>query len=624
MLLTIDRSLTDTHDVEMEAAVGARLWEVLDGNTVKRAWCGPVLLDPSHHVGTYPLLHGARLRDGPGPHTAAPPGLHLAAIAGPDAGILIDVDGPVTVGSAPGSTHSRHQIRDDAMDPAHVAVRPTAGGAVSVTELDSINGTGWWRYDGERWWWSGRRRRFTAHEGDVITVGNTALQVRGDARAVPRSGLRQPRLVLPRLLAGLTRTSVAPWAGLPDPTAVTGSTEPILITGPGARQAARAVILARGRRPPPPTSFDEDWFRWLPEALPSDGHVRCDRSAQAAVDATLEAHAHHCRVVGEFDASERLPLAVSQRTADTLARAIAGAAAIPFPRNLRWADIDQTHLHTPHELPLSVVAGATCSAVQEPWTIVLDDRAPHLLAAGARGSGTSTLLAMLVCGLAHHYDSRRVRMVLIGSGADGPLGPCASLPHVAGATESARGSEAVRTLIALVQEALERRDALRASGAPDWRTWEAWGDAPGRLLVVIDDFDLASAHARTAADAIDTLTASPVFVGVHVVLATHRPAGAITPALRASCPHVVALRATSESDSLSVIGVPDAAALDDIPGRAVASVGGARTLVQVALPLAEKSPRARRAHVELAPALHLATAVVEQGGQRGSSASVVP
>ncbi|MBC7297467.1 MAG: hypothetical protein H5T82_01025 [Demequina sp.] len=620
MLLTIARSLTDTHDVEIEAAVGARLSEVLDGTTAKRAWCGPALLEPSHRAGTYPLLHGALLRDGPGPHTATPPGLHLATIAGPDAGILIDVDDPVTLGSAPG----RHQIRDDALDPTHVVVRRAASESVSFTDLGSTNGTGRWRHDGQRWRWSGRRRRFTAREGDVITVGNTAVQVRGAALAVPRSGLWRLPLLPLRPLAGLPWSSVPPWSGLPDPTAAAGWTGSVLITGPGAREAARAVILARGRRPPPPAPFFEEWLRWLPEALHSDGPVRCDPSGKAPAEATLEAHASHCRVAGSSDTAERLPMAVSQDTADTLARALAGAAAIPFPRNVRWADIDQTHVYSPHSSPLSVAAGATCSAGQEPWIVVLDDRAPHLLAAGAHGSGTSTLLATLVGGLAHRYDSRRLRIVLIGTGADGPLQPCASLPHVTSSTGNARGDDAVRVLDALAREARQRRDGLRDSGTPDWRTWEASGGAPERLLVVVDDFDLAAGHSRTASDAIDALTASSVFVGVHVALATHRPAGAITPSLRASCGHIVALHCASDSDSLCVIGVPDAAALGDIPGRAVASVAGARTLVQVALPLAEASPRVRRTHVEFAHAPHLATAVVARGRQEESDAPVAP
>jgi S-DNA-T family DNA segregation ATPase FtsK/SpoIIIE len=628
--LTIDRSLTDTHDVEVAAARGVCLWEVLEGNTSKRAWCGSTLLDPAHPVGTYPLLPGARLRDGPGLHTAALPGLHLAAIAGPDAGIVIAVDGPVTVGSAPG----RHQIRDDAADPAHVVVAPDGKGSVACTDIGSTNGTGWWRYDGERWWWSGLRRRFTARHGDILTVGNTALQVRSPALTAPRQDLRWVVLTVLRWWGTVRHAPVPPWIGLPDPTAPARRAGAVLITGPGARAAARAVILARGRRPPAPAPFDEQWLRWLPAALPSDGSVRCDaprvgpaslgRAEGASLEMTLEAHASHCRVSGSSDLAQLLPMAVSPSTADALARSLAGAAAAPWPRAVRWADVDRPQARGPHEAALSVALGATCAPGEEPWVVHLDDRRPHLLVAGARASGASTLLATLMGGLAYHYTSGHLRMVLIGSGTDGPLAPCAQLPHVTSATESAGGDEAVRVIAAVAQQASQRREALRASGASHWRAWEASGHAPGRLLVVIDDFDLTTGRSRTATAALEALTSAPLFVGVHVALATHRPAGAITPALRAACQHAVALRLASPSDSLGVIGVPDAAALDDIPGRAMASVAGIREQVQVALPLVELSPRVRYADGENAPTTHLAEAITARTRQEGSEAPGVP
>lgn len=317
-------------------------------------------------------------------------------------------------------------------------------------------------------------------------------------------------------------------------------------------------------------------------------------------------------------------MAVSERTADALARTLAGAAAIPWPHGVRWADVDQPHVHTPDVAHLSVALGAVCSPAGEPWIVVLNERSPHLLVAGARATGSSTLLATLTAGLAHHYDSRRLRMVLIGSGADGSLAACARLPHVTSATPSADGDEIPRILGAVVKQAQQRREALQASSAPDWVTWEASGKAPGRLLVVIDDFDLATGRSRTAAAAIDALITSPVFVGMHVALATHRPAGAITPALRASCRHTVALRSASESDSLGMIGVPDAATLEAFPGRGIVSVGGTRKLVQAALPFADASPRVRRADVALATPLGLVDSVIMRTRQGASVAPVLP
>lgn len=620
MRITIDRSLTDTHDVELEAVAGASLSEVLEGNTSKRAWCGSTLLEPSHDVGTYPLLHGARLRDGPGPLTTRVPGLHLAAIAGPDAGIVIEVDDLVTVGSAPG----RHQIRDDAMDPSHVLVRPVGGDALECRDLGSTNGSGWWRQDGERWWWSGRRRRFTARQGDIITLGSTALQVRGAGVAAPFRGLRRLPLAAAQLLAALPWTPVPAWPGLPDPTVVAGWTGSVVITGPRAREAARAVILARGRRPPRPPPLDEDWLRWLPEPLASDGPIHCGPSVRVPGETTLEADTTACLVRQAAAVKSALPVAVSLPTADALARSLAGAATVPWPHAVRWADVDEPRSHTQDVADLSVTMGTICSPDREPWIIVLNAHTPHLVASGASKTGASTLLATLVSGLAHHYTSRRLRMILVGSAADGPLTPCATLPHVTIATSSAGDDDAGRALDAAAQEARERRAALLASRMPDWVTWEASGEAPGRLLVVVDDFDLATGRSRAAAAAIDALAAPSLYVGVHVALATHRPAGAITPALRTSCGHAIALRSASESDSLGVIGVPDAATLARLPGRAISSTPGKRVMVHVALPAADPSPRVRRADVATAPARHLAEVITRRTTQELSAAPPLP
>ncbi|MEH3052375.1 MAG: FtsK/SpoIIIE domain-containing protein, partial [Patulibacter minatonensis] len=60
-------------------------------------------------------------------------------------------------------------------------------------------------------------------------------------------------------------------------------------------------------------------------------------------------------------------------------------------------------------------------------------------------------------------------------------------------------------------------------------------------------------------------------LGVHVVLATQRPGGAVTDNIRANMSLRVALRVAGAAESDDVIGVPDAARLPrSIPGRAIA------------------------------------------------------
>ena len=66
-------------------------------------------------------------------------------------------------------------------------------------------------------------------------------------------------------------------------------------------------------------------------------------------------------------------------------------------------------------------------------------------------------------------------------------------------------------------------------------------------------------------------------LGIHLIMATQRPAGVIKDNLRANTNLRVALRRADESDSSDVIGVPDAATFDPaIPGRGVVKSGPGR------------------------------------------------
>jgi S-DNA-T family DNA segregation ATPase FtsK/SpoIIIE len=66
-------------------------------------------------------------------------------------------------------------------------------------------------------------------------------------------------------------------------------------------------------------------------------------------------------------------------------------------------------------------------------------------------------------------------------------------------------------------------------------------------------------------------------LGLHLILATQRPAGVIKESLRANTNLRVALRMADEDDATDILGVPDAAYFDpSIPGRGAAKTGPGR------------------------------------------------
>src|SRR5699024_6096734 len=63
-------------------------------------------------------------------------------------------------------------------------------------------------------------------------------------------------------------------------------------------------------------------------------------------------------------------------------------------------------------------------------------------------------------------------------------------------------------------------------------------------------------------------------LGVHLVLATQRPSGAVNDNIRANTALRIALRVQDRADSDDVVGAPDAAGLPrNRPGRAVVRLG---------------------------------------------------
>jgi S-DNA-T family DNA segregation ATPase FtsK/SpoIIIE len=151
-----------------------------------------------------------------------------------------------------------------------------------------------------------------------------------------------------------------------------------------------------------------------------------------------------------------------------------------------------------------------------------------------------------------------------------------------------------RALTALASEIEDRKAALAAAGRSSFRDWEAAGGAPPRLLVVVDEYQELVAHYREFLPDLARLAAQGRSLGLHLVLATQRPAGAVTPEVRANVSTTIALRVASEAESRDLIGTADAALLPlDAPGRAIVAAGVERTEIQVAVPCLRPTPAVR-------------------------------
>ena len=598
MRITVDESLSREGAIDLEVRAGTSAGEVLAEFGRADAWCGTTNLNDAHPAGRWPLVAGARLSAHPRPEYGTDVGLHLAAIAGPDAGVIIPIDGSVTIGSGT----AFRAIRDAAMDAAHASISASTTSSVRVRDLGTVNGTGTWSLRRGTLVWRGRRRSATVRIGDVIAAGLTLFELRMGCQApaghaATGGGVDRASTPLGQRLADtlavlgarLVRRETLDVVAALDATTPHGWSGDVTIQGDHAPDIARAVILSRGRRPPHPQTLVEPWLEWLPPAVQGDGAVRIGARAAplgfsrigepAAI--TLTGASDHIRV----DAGGHIAVAPLTRvradTADALARAQAGRLADARAHEIRWADaaaLDHDGAY-PHAAN-GVLAGAWNGSPWTRWEVRLDADLPHALVAGMPGSGKTTCLATLASSLAATMTPDELDLVIVCPGSPGPLGACLDMPHVRVAAIDASADEAIRVLSS-------------ASVGP-------------RLTVVIaDDLHAYGAGGRAVADACERLTKE---ANMRLILATTRPAAVLSPRLRAAMTTTVALRAASDADSEDVVGIADAASIPpERPGVALVRTRGQVRHALVALPIADPLPAVLR-HGHAAPSgRHLAT-----------------
>ncbi len=219
-----------------------------------------------------------------------------------------------------------------------------------------------------------------------------------------------------------------------------------------------------------------------------------------------------------------------------------------------------------------------------PFYVDLRRDGPHGLVAGATGAGKSELLQTLIASLAVANRPDEMAFVLIDFKGGAAFEDCAALPHVTGVLTDPDGHLAARALESLGAELRRREAVLLYAGAKDLdayhRLFDA-GDARAsarlpRLVIVIDEFAVPAGEPTEFAAGLVDIGRRGRSLGVHLLLATQRPAGAVTADIRAETDLRIALRVTDPAESTDVIGDPAAAGIArSTPGRCYIRSGAA-------------------------------------------------
>ena len=193
---------------------------------------------------------------------------------------------------------------------------------------------------------------------------------------------------------------------------------------------------------------------------------------------------------------------------------------------------------------------------------------PHLLIAGATGSGKSVMVNALITSLLMRATPDEVRMILVDPKRV-ELADYNGMPHllVPVITEADRAKAALKWAVAEMEIRFRKFAGATARNITSYN--ETRADPADRLpyiVIIVDELaDLMMRDGRTVEDPIVRLAQKARATGIHLVLATQRPSvNVVTGLIKANFPSRIAFAMASQIDSRTII---DAAGAEDLIGR---------------------------------------------------------
>lgn len=183
------------------------------------------------------------------------------------------------------------------------------------------------------------------------------------------------------------------------------------------------------------------------------------------------------------------------------------------------------------------------------------DKMPHLLVAGATGSGKSILVHSLIISLLYKNSPDTLRLALIDPKRV-ELTMYDGLPHLIHPVIT-ENKKAIGIFRWAIQEMERRYELLSAAGRRDIGSYnqKEKDDPLPYVVVVVDELaDLMSTYGREIEGSIIRLAQMARATGIHLILATQRPSvEVITGLIKANITNRIALQVASQIDSRTIL-----------------------------------------------------------------------
>ena len=215
---------------------------------------------------------------------------------------------------------------------------------------------------------------------------------------------------------------------------------------------------------------------------------------------------------------------------------------------------------------------------------------PHGLIAGMTGSGKSEFIISYIMSMALNYHPYEVSFVLIDYKGGGLTGAFENketgmkLPHLAGTITNLDTVEMNRSLASIQSELRKRqrmfneaRDKLNESTIDIYKYQALYRkglvDKPiSHLFIISDEFAELKAQRPEFMEQLISTARIGRSLGVHLILATQKPAGVVNDQIWSNSKFRVCLKVQDKADSQDMIKCPDAANLKEA-GRFYLQVG---------------------------------------------------
>lgn len=214
---------------------------------------------------------------------------------------------------------------------------------------------------------------------------------------------------------------------------------------------------------------------------------------------------------------------------------------------------------------------------------------PMGLIAGTTRAGKTELIQTWIIQMASKFSPEEVNFVLFDFKGTSLIDPVKALPHLVGEISNTGPDDSgqdfeLRYCTALNSEIIRRQKMLSTTGSTNildyqkkYHNKQVVEPMPF-LMIILDEFARIKDTHPDFIKLANSLYATGGSLGMYVILSTQNPASAISAEIRANSAFQLCARVADNQDSREMIGVPDAAHLPKIPGRAFLRVRAQGTL----------------------------------------------